>query len=136
MAIITWTEELSIDIPEIDDEHKHLIALINRLHDAMSQGRGKQNLLDIFTELFEYAKTHFTHEERLMAQANYRGLASHKREHDFFTRKVVELHKRFVAGELAITIEVLNFLKDWVVHHVRGMDKAYSPALRQSMGLG
>lgn len=132
---MTWNEELSVDIPEIDEEHKHLIDLINQLHDAMSQGRGKQQLALILNELIDYAKTHFAHEERLMTQANFRGLASHKREHDFFARKIAELRKRFAEGELAITVEVSNFLKDWVIHHVRGVDKSYSPAIRQSLGL-
>lgn len=135
MPILNWNEELAVGIPEIDEQHKHLIALINQLHDAMSEGRGKQVLSDVLDELIAYTKTHFSHEEKLMAQANYRGLASHKREHDFLTRRVIEFQKRFVAGEIGIAVELSNFLKDWILHHVRGMDKAYAPAIRENLGM-
>ncbi len=135
MPIMNWSKDLAVDIPDIDEQHKQLIALINRLHDAMSEGRGKKVLSSVLDELIAYTKTHFAFEENLMAQANYRGLESHKHEHDILTQQVVDFQKRHAGGEIAITVEISNFLKDWIIIHVRGMDKAYSPAIRQNLGL-
>ncbi len=135
MPILNWSEELAVDIPELDDQHKQLIALINRLHDAMSEGRGKKVISGVLEELISYTKTHFVFEEKLMTEAKYLGLASQQHEHKILTQQVLDFQKRYENGEIAITVEISNFLKDWIVNHVKKMDKAYSSALRKSMGL-
>jgi hemerythrin len=45
------------------------------------------------------------------------------------TATVVDLQRRFVANEVGLTLEVMEFLKDWLNKHSMGSDKKYSPFL-------
>ncbi len=130
MPLITWNETLSVKVKSLDEQHQHLIALINQLFDAMSEGRGKDVMGQIFDELVDYTHTHFSNEERMMEAVNYPGLEQHKAEHDDLTKQVLDLRERFREGQIGITIEMLTFLKDWVSSHIQKTDKKYSTALQ------
>ncbi|MGD1075133.1 MAG: bacteriohemerythrin [Thermodesulfovibrionales bacterium] len=129
MALITWSDDLSVNIGSIDAQHKKLVALVNTLHDAMSSGKGQQALGKILDELIEYTKSHFATEERLMTTHVYPGYLSHKKEHDGLTQQVLTVHQDFKAGKPVITVEIMRFLKDWLSRHIQGTDKKYSPFL-------
>ncbi len=58
-----------------------------------------------------------------MQAAGYKQYLSHKLEHDRFTRQVMDLQKQYHDGKATITIDVLNFLKDWLVNHIQGVDR-------------
>lgn len=126
MAIINWSENLSVKIKSIDEQHKKLVLLINNLHDAMRAGKGKDVLGPILDELVSYTKTHFTYEEGLLSKAGYMELQGHKREHTALIDKVEELQKKYKAGNTTITIETMTFLKDWLNGHILGTDRRYS----------
>jgi hemerythrin len=129
MPIITWSDEFSVHVKEIDAQHRHLFKLVNDLHDAMLKGQGKTVLATILDELVDYTRVHFTTEEELMQHCNYVGLAGHRIEHDQFTKKVLDLKTRCGKGEIGLTIQVMDFLKDWLKNHITGTDKKYSTAL-------
>ena len=129
MALINWSDDLSVKISGIDNQHKKLVELINDLHNAMKEGKGKEKLGAILNELINYTKYHFSAEEELMKQKNYPGYQQHKSEHDAFTKKVLEFNDQFVSGSLFMSNEVLVFLKDWLIEHIKGTDKKYSPYL-------
>ena len=129
MALLNWSDDLSVKVNGIDNQHKMLVNLINDLHNAMKDGKGKEKLGTILNELISYTKYHFSAEEKLMQQKNYPGYQQHKREHEVFTKKVEEFNTQFVAGSLFISNEVLLFLKDWLVGHIKVTDKKYSPYL-------
>ncbi len=63
MAFIAWTDELSVDIGEIDEQHKKLINMINDLSYAMSKGKGRDVIEAILVGLRDYTVEHFAHEE-------------------------------------------------------------------------
>jgi hemerythrin len=129
MALINWTDVLSTKVPSIDDQHKKLVNLINQLHDAMREGRGKEVLGKTLDELISYTKYHFGYEEDLMRKAEYSALTAHKAEHELLVGKVLDLQEKYKSGNLSITIETLTFLKDWLNHHIMKEDKQYSTAL-------
>ena len=127
MALIQWDDSLSVSVVEIDKQHQKLLALINDLHDAMKQGKGKDILAKIIGELCNYAGNHFATEEEYFDKFGYPAAASHKLEHINFVKKVSEFKNSFDGGQLALTIEVMNFLKDWLKTHIKGTDKKYGP---------
>ena len=129
MALLNWSDDLSVKVNGIDNQHKMLVNLINDLHNAMKDGKGKEKLGTILNELISYTKYHFSAEEKLMQKKNYPDYQQHKREHEAFTKKVEEFNNQFVAGSLFISNEVLLFLKDWLVGHIKVTDKKYSPYL-------
>ena len=71
MALIPWTEELSVGIPAIDEQHQKLITLINELHRAIESGKGHEKLERIVDELLVYTREHFGYEEGIFTRVNY-----------------------------------------------------------------
>ncbi len=129
MAIFSWNEKYSVNIREIDEQHMKLIGMVNRLDEAMLQGKGKAALGEILAALIQYARTHFSTEERLMRANGYPEYEEHKRKHDLMTEKVAHLYRDFQDGKATITFEVMKFLKDWVDKHILGTDRQYAPFL-------
>jgi hemerythrin len=129
MALIVWSNDLSVNIHSIDEQHKKLVALVNNLNDAMSSGKGQQIMGKILDDLVAYTKTHFATEERLMTTHTYPGYLIHKKEHDNLTQQVVSLHQDFKEGKPVITVALTSFLKDWLGKHIKGTDQKYSPFL-------
>jgi hemerythrin len=127
MALIDWNDKLSVNIKEVDSEHKKLIGMINELHSAMGSGKGKDAMGKILTGLVEYTKTHFSYEENLMQKHSYPGYLSHKGLHDALTKQVLDLQGKFQDGKALVTVEVMNFLKDWLTNHIQNTDKKYGP---------
>ncbi len=131
MSLFQWNDSLSIGNGEIDSQHKKLFALADRFHAAMSGGHGKAILQQTLTELIDYTRHHFACEESVMQKSAYPQFPQHKAEHDKLTQKVVKLHGELVAGHAVITIDVLQFLRDWLIHHIGEMDKKVGQHLRQ-----
>jgi hemerythrin len=129
MPLIQWNSSLSVGISLIDSQHQKLVGMINDLDDAMRQGKGKDVLGKLVRGLVAYAVTHFQTEEKYFDQFGYPETAPHKQEHAAFTRKVAEFQAGFEAGTLGLSMQVMNFLSDWLQNHIKGIDKKYSPFL-------
>ena len=129
MALMEWSEKLSVGINSIDTQHKQLVALINNLFEALSHGKGDQALAPILNELIVYTKTHFAYEERLFAQYAYPEAAQHKAEHDKLAARVVDIQKQMQEGKVGLSVGTMTFLKEWLSNHIVGTDKKYSPFL-------
>jgi len=132
MVLFTWTDDLSVKVNEIDEQHKKLISLINNLHDAMLEKRGKQALENTLQELASYTVYHFQTEEKYMQKFNYPAYASHKIQHDAFVKKVSDFQKDFQANKLGLSIELMKFLRDWVSNHIKQIDQQYSGTFIQN----
>jgi hemerythrin-like metal-binding protein len=130
--LIKWSKTYALGITKFDDEHKVLIALINQLNAAMLDGKGKKVLGKILDELANYTVTHFRHEEDEMQKYNYKGFKEHKRIHDTFVAKVLEVKQNMESGKAMVSIELLDFLKDWLIDHIIGVDqKGYAKAFKE-----
>ena len=125
MALITWNPALSVDVELFDEQHKKLIDMINDVHDAMKVGKGNDVLGAILSGLVAYTATHFADEERLMDAHDYPDRAQHKLEHRRLVRQVIDLQKILEAGRTVQTLDVMMFLKDWLVKHIQGNDSRY-----------
>ena len=129
MALMVWSDKLSVHVKVIDDNHKKLLCIANELHDAIVAMHSKQVLGKLLGELVEYTKFHFAREEKFFANTGYKDAAAHKKEHDDLTKKVLEIQKRYNSGVQPITLEVMAFLKDWLFTHILGSDAKYGPHL-------
>lgn len=129
MALIEWNDTFSVNLDEIDKQHQKLIRMINDLNDAMKRGQGKESLTVIINDLFVYAGSHFATEEKYFDKYAYPETRRHKAEHSDFVTKVTDFKKGFDSGQVALSIEVMTFLKDWLKAHILGSDKKYGPYL-------
>lgn len=128
-ALMTWKEQYSVHIAEIDQQHKKLIALINQLGEAMSRGKGREVIGEVLNQLITYCASHFATEERLFALYNYPEAAEHKEKHEKVTAKVLALQKEMQGGKMTISMEVMDFLEQWLDKHILGTDMKYSAYL-------
>ena len=129
MALISWSDKLSVQVRQFDEEHKKLIEMVNQLHDAMKEGKGKQVIGDVLNGLISYTKNHFAAEEQLMKAHGYADYEKHKKEHNQLTLTVLDLQKGYEAGSVPLSQSVMGFLKDWLTNHIQGVDKGYGPFL-------
>ena len=127
MPLIDWNEKLSVNVKEIDLQHKKLVDMINELNDAMRQGKGRDVLGKIINSLIEYAAIHFRTEEKYFVRFGYPDTEKHKQEHAAFVKKVADFKSGFEKGRLSVTLEVMRFLSDWLRNHIMKSDKKYSP---------
>ncbi len=132
MALITWNDQLSVNIGMIDSQHKKLVEMINELHDAMKAGEAKEALGRIVSGLVAYTNTHFQTEERYFDQFGYSDTADHKKEHAKFAQKVSEFKDGLNSGRLSVTIEVMQFLSNWLRSHIKGTDRKYVECFHQN----
>lgn len=126
MAFFNWNDDLSVKIRSIDDQHMKLIEMINDFYENIKNRSNDESIKKLITEMRKYAQNHFTQEERYMKQLNYPGFEAHKKEHDLFMSKVVELEEKFQNGKLLLTFEITGFLKDWIKQHIQIVDQKYS----------
>ena len=120
-----WTDSLSVHVGEIDEQHRALVGMINRLHLAMTQSRGRVEQRSIIEEMVHYAATHFGVEEAYMRRFHYEATSAHVHAHAAFTARAGELSERSRGAGFILTAEVLDFLKDWLQKHIMGMDRGY-----------
>jgi len=129
--LIEWNEELSVGIQEVDEQHKILVDLLNRLYEAIIRQNDNVVIGGILLELHQYTVVHFAVEESLMRIFDYDSYEEHKKHHADLTKQVVELENKFNASEITISMEVLNFLRSWLTNHILTEDKKYAPILLQ-----
>lgn len=124
-----WDDSLSVGNPQIDDDHKHLFALLDKLQDAMKQGKANAVLASILDELVQYTVWHFRREEQFMQRIRYADFAAHKAEHDKLIAEVNDLQQRMQRGALTLSLSVNQFLSDWLNSHIRSSDIKLAKAL-------
>jgi len=130
-GILVWDDSLRIGIKDIDAQHQILVQMICELHEAMRTGKGKAQVERVVKGLEDYAVEHFGFEEGLMEKYKYPGYVHHRKEHDAFVEKVMAFGEEFRAGKVALTNEVMNFLKNWLVGHIKGTDRKYAPFFKE-----
>jgi hemerythrin len=110
----------------LDEDHKKLVGMVNELYDAMQAGHGKESLGPILDRLVDYTKFHFAREEKLFGQTGYPEAAPHKQQHDALTHQVLDVQRKYAAGAAAtVSLEVMHFLRDWLINHIQGTDQKY-----------
>jgi hemerythrin len=129
MSLITWNDSYSVNIREIDRQHMKLVQIINDLNEAMRGGKANDVLAKIIRDLVSYTKTHFSNEEGYLERYGYPDVSAHKLQHSAFVNKISELSDNFESGRLGVSIEMMNFLKDWLLKHIKGTDMKYVPFL-------
>jgi hemerythrin-like metal-binding protein len=125
MPIMTWNDSLSVGVDAMDLQHKKLVDLTNKLFDSMKQGKGKQVLQSVLTDLVSYTRVHFAAEEKFMQGHNYPALSEHKIQHQRLIEKVSGFCKKFNEGQMGIPIDLCEFLENWLKVHISSEDKLY-----------
>jgi hemerythrin len=130
MALIKWTEELTLGIASMDEQHRHLVEIIKEFADAAQKGKGSRMMNKILDELVGYTQEHFADEERLLTEAGFPQLAQHQAQHRQLIQKVERFQFDFNQSGNCVTGKVEEFLTSWLTSHILGDDKAYAEYLQ------
>ncbi|GAP05918.1 hemerythrin-like metal-binding domain [Anaerolinea thermolimosa] len=126
MSLLQWEDRFSVGMDRFDRQHHVLVDLINELHESMREGKGQQELGSILEKLIQYTRVHFASEEEWMVQYQYPGYARHQASHESLTRQVLEFQRQYQDGTIGLSVQMIHFLKEWLVNHILGEDKAYA----------
>ena len=116
MKDLVWDNALSVDVDEIDDDHRRLVDLFNMLNHAVVEGEPENYINAVFEELLGCTIWHFRHEERLMVKYGYDGYEEHRDEHN----KLIETAQA-LQGK-AVSTDEIEFLEKWLTGHILGAD--------------
>jgi hemerythrin-like metal-binding protein len=129
MARIEWKPEFETGVALVDEQHRHLVEIINRFEEALQKGKGSRQANEILNDLTGYTQEHFATEERLMAEAGYPQLKLHQSQHRQLLQKVERFQFDYNAAGRRITAELHEFLGYWLVNHILRDDRAFAPCL-------
>lgn len=120
-----WDDSYELGIETIDNHHKHIVILINKIfHSIKSRRRNETLIKEIVLKLNAYATEHFTYEEKLFLACNYPELKSHQAGHKYFIGKIDKLTIDFQKG-IFDAREAMKFLMDWFIRHTQTLDKDF-----------
>ncbi|WP_299439567.1 bacteriohemerythrin [uncultured Rhodospira sp.] len=123
MALLEWSDDLSVGYGPIDEQHKKLIDLFNDLDAAIGSGQAVDVIGGFLEELIDYTAWHFRSEERLMEAHGYPDALAHKVQHVDLTEQAEDLQQRFLDGDHDLADTLVPFLKDWLTNHIMQVDK-------------
>jgi len=121
MKNITWDESLTVDVEEIDEDHKKLVELYNILSHSVAEGASTEYIDAVLEEMISFTVWHFRHEERLMLLYKYQDIAAHKAEHSDLIDGARELQQKFHEKKI-LSEEDIDYLEAWLTGHILGHD--------------
>ncbi|MFC5080029.1 putative diguanylate cyclase YdaM [Vibrio thalassae] len=125
IELFPWNTNFETGIPVIDEQHRNLFSLINKLANALVYDNQLQ-VSTIFDELADYARYHFSEEEHVWQQyfEHDSWCQLHKANHESFLPEILNLQSRTKeSGWHEATEQILHFLIRWLLLHILHEDK-------------
>ncbi len=131
MRKFEWNDGMNLGIKAIDDDHKKLFSIINKLLEATQSDVDKKGLEAIFDELEQYALIHFEREESIMREYGYANSQEHINQHNSFRSKIPKLKKRLLdTDSKKVAQDVGFFLTEWLMSHILEEDFRFIDSLK------
>ncbi len=125
MRSLEWKESYSVGVQSLNEQHKVLVGHLNTIYELFDSPDKREQVGALLSELEQYAQVHFKSEEDLFSKYKYHALATHALEHRFYEQKVNEFKTRFDSSDEKVTLDMLEFLADWLTGHILGSDQEY-----------
>ncbi|MBF0227186.1 MAG: hemerythrin family protein [Desulfobacterales bacterium] len=123
---LKWTKELSVNNNDIDDQHKNLFNIINKLIRIRQSGSDREHILEILKELVDYSYKHFKTEDIYMMDNDFPLFLSHSQEHQKYMVKIGEFISSFEEEKTNLSTDILLFLREWWINHISETDMKYT----------
>ncbi|MGR8930660.1 MAG: bacteriohemerythrin [Gammaproteobacteria bacterium] len=118
MTNFIWLDEYKIGNDIIDEQHRYLFDLANRIVAPYNdQQKTHQNVLS----LYHYVREHFREEEALMRQFGYPGIDEQIKEHELLAKRLHEISAGILRGNIKKD-DVMKFMRNWLLDHILGKD--------------
>ncbi len=120
-----WTEELSVGVSEIDNDHKMMFQLFNEAYLLSQKGSDSTRLYRLASELVAYTESHFKREEAIMDASAYPYCENHFAIHKELIKQIKQQFFLVEAGQTS-SADFVIFLRDWFIEHIEGTDQRIS----------
>lgn len=130
MSLFDWDDSLSVGVPEVDEQHKVLLALLNDLNEALLHADAEGGYVRARAGAMNYAREHLRQEEALMLKVGFPRFDKHKVKHEEFLAHVMSLPEHPDDLDRAAAEKLLAFLRDWLVDHIMGGDQIFASYYR------
>lgn len=131
MKDIVWSDILSVEVDEIDEDHRKLVNIFNILNHAVTEGESPEYLAAVLEELISCTVWHFSHEERLMLKYGYEEMEAHKAEHQALINSARNLQQELLRANKAVAEDEIVFLERWLTEHILTFDMRLGSFLSQ-----
>lgn len=125
MESINWRDEFSVGVAEMDQQHKKLLGMINRLIAEQKVLTDPKTIANLLTEMIDYADEHFRAEEFLMAEYAYDRKNEQEAQHKAFIEKTQSFCSASNIGPNILSGALLDYLGTWLVGHILTEDMHY-----------
>jgi len=128
--MIEWSDKYKTGIELVDEQHKELFRLFNKIYDLYNNEfliDKYDQIISALEELKDYTKYHFKAEEEYMLSIRYKKFFEHKLKHEDFIKDIDSIDYKFIDdNQQSHLLELLKFVMDWLVEHVMTVDKQIS----------
>ncbi len=122
---------LKVGNKTIDAEHDLQMQLLDSLSHALSKGGEFTPTRHILEQFIEFSNMHFLSEQLIMRLHGYPGYEAHLEEHTRLMKKVREIRDTIVRGEKVPSLQIVQELREWLLHHIASEDAAFGEFLRK-----
>lgn len=133
MKDLVWGKVLSVDVNEIDEDHRKLLDIFNILNHSLAEGESPEYLKAVLEELINCTVWHFSHEDRLMLKYGYEKINEHREAHQELVKEAKELQEKFLQADSSISEDDIEFLERWLTAHILTDDMRLGTYLSQVM---
>ena len=130
--VMGWTEDLSVGVDLIDQQHIIWFDKANQLFEAGKNGKAKDFIAQMLNFLDEYTKMHFRDEEKYMLSIHYPEYDTQKKLHTNFIAELAKLKKEYEesGGNISVIINANQMVINWLINHISSQDKKIGQYVR------
>ena len=128
---LNWDYALTTGDILLDNQHKYLFEILNRLGRAITDGQGEQNIAKLLDTLKFYADWHFEKEEMCMEIYHCPAADKNKKAHTVFIEKFDKFHQEYIesGGSEDLALKIHESIFDWIVNHILRIDGELFPCI-------
>ena len=129
MPYLTWDGSMSVNVAELDDQHRVFLRVLNELHETLMNGGIHDVLLapeHTLGQLDQYVGEHFRSEEEYLSKIGYPDLEEHRRKHEEFAARIRSLREAHEKGEFLLNTELVKAMLEWLGDHLMAEDHKYA----------
>jgi hemerythrin len=122
MVLLEWKDHYSVGVPEVDHEHRELIALINRLHAELTRHGAGTSVEEFLGEIYAKISAHFALEEKVMRERHYDQYDDHKADHERLLDEIRDIMDQYEDDARFSTADLAARLDGWFSEHFKTKD--------------
>ncbi|HMC13853.1 MAG TPA: hemerythrin domain-containing protein [Gallionellaceae bacterium] len=123
---IAWNDGTSVGIPEVDEDEKRFIALLNRFNESVADRIALIEVKKRLQNILDDAEQHFAHEERLFKEWRYPDSDDHARKHAQVIQALKDIKENCISYDFDLEwIEAGLKIKTALINHILTEDIKY-----------